>query len=118
VEETVNETSIEDQLGKSLTAFGGDMDLDTLLEQADALLDSTPKTETVSNLASFCVWTKSLMRKDVVNRDSTCESIFRRLCTAKRIEDFRFPVSRPDDMSSHPDSHLSTVPSVRTTCSS
>jgi hypothetical protein len=33
-------------LGKSLTAFGGDMDLDTLLEQANALLDSTPETET------------------------------------------------------------------------
>jgi hypothetical protein len=46
VEETVNEPSIEDQLGKSLTTFGGDMDLETLLEQADALLDSTPETET------------------------------------------------------------------------
>jgi hypothetical protein len=46
VEEIVNELSIEDQLGKSLTTFGGDMDLKTLLEQADALLDSTPETET------------------------------------------------------------------------
>jgi len=46
VEETVNKSSIEDQLGKSLTAFGGDMDLDTLLEQADTLLDSTLETET------------------------------------------------------------------------
>jgi hypothetical protein len=69
-------------------------------------------------LASFCVWTKSLIYKDVVNKDSTCQIIFRRLCTAKKIEDFRFPVSRPDDVSSHPDAHLSTVPSVRTTCSS
>jgi hypothetical protein len=42
------------------------------------------------------VWTKSLMCKDVVNRDSTFQSIFRRLYTAKKIEDFRFPVSRPD----------------------
>jgi len=67
-------------------------------------------------LDSFCVWTKSLMCKDAVNRDSTCQSIFRRLCTAKKIEDFRFPVSRPDDELSHPDAHLSTVPSVRTTC--
>jgi hypothetical protein len=65
----------------------------------------------VSILASFCVWTKSLMCKDAVNRDSTCHSIFRRLYTAKKIEDFRFPVSRPDDVSSHPDAHLSTVPS-------
>jgi hypothetical protein len=79
----------------------------------------------VSILASFCVWTKSLMCKDVVKRDSTCQSIFRRLCTAKKIEDFKFPVSRPDDVSSRPDdvssrpnAHLSTVPSVRTTCSS
>jgi hypothetical protein len=46
VEETVNEPSVEDQLGACLTAFEGDMDLDTLLEQADALLDSTPKSET------------------------------------------------------------------------
>jgi hypothetical protein len=67
--------------------------------------------QVVSILASFCVWTKSLMCKDAVNRDSTCQSIFRRLCTAKKIKDFRFPVS-------HPDAHLSTVPSVRTTCSS
>jgi hypothetical protein len=72
----------------------------------------------VSILASLCVWTKSLMCKDAVNRDSTCQSISRRLCTAKKREDFSFPVSRPDDVSSHPDAHLSTVPSVRTTCSS
>jgi hypothetical protein len=43
VEETINEPSIEDPLGKCLTAFGGDLDLDTLLEQANALLDSTPE---------------------------------------------------------------------------
>jgi hypothetical protein len=72
----------------------------------------------VSILASFCIWTKSGMCKDVVNRDSTCQSILRRLYTAKKIKDFRFPVSRPDDMSSRPDAHLSTVPSVRMTCSS
>jgi hypothetical protein len=39
------------------------------------------KIVTVSILASFCVWTKSLMCNDAVNRDSTCQSIFRRLCT-------------------------------------
>jgi len=77
-----------------------------------------PKGEFVSILASFCVWTKSLMCKDVVNRVSTCQSIYRRLCTAKKIEDFRFPVSRLDDVSSVQDAHLSTVPFVRTTCSS
>jgi hypothetical protein len=55
--------------------------------------------------------------KDVVNRDSTCQSIFKRLCTAKKIEDFRFPISRPDEVSSRPDVHLSTVPFVQTTCS-
>jgi hypothetical protein len=77
-----------------------------------------PKGEFVSILASFCVWTKSLMCKDAVKRDSTCQSIFRRLCIAKKIEDFRFPVSRPDDVSSRPDAHLSTIPSIRTTCSS
>jgi hypothetical protein len=77
-----------------------------------------PKGEFVSILASVYVWTKSLMYKDAVNRDSTCQSIFRRLCTAKKIEDFKFPVSRPDDVLSRPDAHLSIVPSVRTTCHS
>jgi hypothetical protein len=57
-----------------------------------------PKGEFVSILASFYVWTKSLMCKDDVNSDSTCQSIFRRLCTAKKIEDLRFLVSRPDDV--------------------
>jgi hypothetical protein len=75
-----------------------------------------PKGEFVSILASFCVWIKSLMCKDAANRDFTCQSIFRRLCTAKKIEDFSFPVSRQDDVSSRPDTHLSTVPSVLTTC--
>jgi hypothetical protein len=75
-----------------------------------------PKGEFVSILASFCVWTKSVMCKYVVNRDSTCQSIFRRLCTAKKIEDFRFPVSHPDDMLSCPDAHLSTAQFVWTTC--
>jgi hypothetical protein len=77
-----------------------------------------PKGEFVSILASFCVWTKSLMCKDAVNRDSTCQSIFRRLCIAKKIEEFRLLVSCPDDVLSRPVVHLSTVPSVRTTCSS
>jgi hypothetical protein len=65
---------------------------------------------------SFYVWTKSHKCKYVVNRDSTCQSIFKRLCTAKKIENFRFPVSRPDDMLSRLDAHLSTAPFVRTTC--
>jgi hypothetical protein len=46
VEKTVNEPIVEDQLGTCLTTFGGDMDLETLLEQADTLLDLTPETET------------------------------------------------------------------------
>jgi hypothetical protein len=81
----------------------------------DQLWDFLPK-HIVSSLDSFCVWTKSLMCKDAVNRDSTCQSIFKRLCTVKKIEDFRFPVSHPDDVLSRPDAHLSTIPSVRTTC--
>jgi hypothetical protein len=51
---------------------------------------------------------KSLTCKDVANRDSTVQSEVRRIS--------KFPVSRPDDVSSRPDFHLSTVPSVRTTC--
>jgi len=45
---------------------------------------------------------------DAANRDSTFLSEVRRIT--------KFPVSRPDDVSSRPDAHLSTVPSVRTTC--
>jgi len=32
------------------------------------------------------------------------------------VKKFKFPVSRPDDVSSRPDANLSTAPSVRTTC--
>jgi hypothetical protein len=56
------------------------------------------------------VWTKSLVCKDAVNKDSTYQSIFRRLCSAKKIEEFKFPVSRPDDRaipSGHPSVHCS-----------
>jgi len=74
------------------------------------------RKEAVSILASFCVWIKSLMCKDAINRDSTCQSIFKRLCTAKKMEDFRLAVSRPDDVLSRPDAHLSTAPFVQMTC--
>jgi hypothetical protein len=47
---------------------------------------------------------------DAANRDSTFQSEVRRIS--------KFPVSRPDDVSSRPDAHLSTVPSIRTTCHS
>ena len=46
VEETINELSSDDHLGECLTAYGGDMNLDTLLEQTDAMLDSVIASET------------------------------------------------------------------------
>jgi len=60
-----------------------------------------PKGEFVSILASFCVWTKSLICKDAANRDSTVQSKVRRIS--------KFPVSRPDDVSSRPDARLSSI---------
>jgi hypothetical protein len=56
------------------------------------------------------------MCNDAVNRDST----FRVMSedSASSQKNFKFPVSRPDDVSSRPDAHLSTIPSVRTTCHS
>jgi hypothetical protein len=33
-----------------------------------------------------------------------------------QVRRFRFPVSHPDDVSSRPDTHLSTIPFVRKTC--
>jgi hypothetical protein len=41
----VNELSSDDHLGECLTAYGGDMNLDTLLEQVDAMLDSITASE-------------------------------------------------------------------------
>ena len=46
VKETVNEPSLEDPLDACLAQFGDDLDLDKLLEQADAILDPTPKVRT------------------------------------------------------------------------
>jgi hypothetical protein len=48
------------------------------------------------------------MCNNAANRDSTFQSEVRRIT--------KFPVSRPDDVSSRPDAHLSTVPSIPTTC--
>jgi hypothetical protein len=50
------------------------------------------------------------MCNDEANRDSTFQSKVRRIS--------KFHVSRLDDVSSRPDAHLSTDPSVRTTCHS
>jgi hypothetical protein len=46
VDETVNELSSDDHLGECFIVYGGDMNLDTLLEQADAMLDSDTSKET------------------------------------------------------------------------
>jgi hypothetical protein len=42
-EETVDESSIEDPLEACFAQFGEDLDLDKLLEQADAILESAPQ---------------------------------------------------------------------------
>jgi hypothetical protein len=47
---------------------------------------------------------------DAANRDSTSQSEVRRIT--------KFPVSRPDDVSSRSAAHLSTVPSLWTMCHS
>jgi hypothetical protein len=46
VKETVNEPSLEDPLEACLAQFGDDLDLDKLLEQADAILDPTTEVRT------------------------------------------------------------------------
>jgi hypothetical protein len=48
-----------------------------------------PKGEFVSILASFCVWTKSLMCKDAVNRDSTCQH-FQKTLHCEKDRRFQF----------------------------
>jgi hypothetical protein len=67
-------------------------------------------------LALFCVRTKSPMCNDAVNRDSTFRMMSKILPSSQK--NFKFPASRPDDVSSRPDAHLSNVPSVQTTCHS
>jgi hypothetical protein len=52
-----------------------------------------PKGEFVSILASFCVWTKSLKCKDVVNKDSTIQSL--------QVRRIQVPC-QPSGWSSHP----------------
>jgi hypothetical protein len=46
VKETVNEQSLEDPLEACLAQFGDDLDLDKLLEQADAILDPSLEVQT------------------------------------------------------------------------
>jgi hypothetical protein len=46
VEEIVNEPSQEDPLEACLARSGDDLDLDKLLEEADAILDPTPEVQT------------------------------------------------------------------------
>jgi hypothetical protein len=84
-------------------------------------------TNTVSILASFCVWTKSLVCKDAVNRDSIFQSLQVRrnsssLSAVRTIEPSRpdayYSCSiGPDDVPYHPDAD-SLASSIRTKCSS
>jgi hypothetical protein len=46
VEETINELISDDHMGECLTAYGGDMNLDILLEQADSMLNAVKANET------------------------------------------------------------------------
>jgi hypothetical protein len=59
------------------------------------------------------VWTKSLVCKDVVLQGIP---LFRSVSEDSASQKSLFPATRPDDVSSRPDAHLSTVPSVWTTC--
>jgi hypothetical protein len=78
----------------------------------------------VSILASFCVWTKSLICKDVANRDSTIQSEGRRNSSSLSAVRTIVP-SRPDaycscffrldDVPSRPDT-VNPASSVRTMC--
>jgi hypothetical protein len=58
-----------------------------------------PKGEFFSILALFCVWTKSLMCKDAVNRDSTFRVMS--VNSACKSEEFQVPC-QPFGRSSHP----------------
>jgi len=57
------------------------------------------KDQIVSILALFCVWTKSLKCKDVVNRDSTFRVIS--VVSAYKSKEFQVPC-QPSGRSSHP----------------
>jgi hypothetical protein len=74
-----------------------------------------PNGEFVSILALFCVWTKSRKCKDAVNRYSTIQSDVRQFCLQVRRISSSLSAVRTIEPS-RVDTHLSTVPSVRTTC--
>jgi hypothetical protein len=71
---------------------------------------------TVSILALLCVWTKSLMCNDAVNRDSTFR--VKSEDSACESEEFQVPCQPSGRCVIPSGAHLSTVPSVRTTCHS
>jgi hypothetical protein len=57
--------------------------------------------------------TKSLVCKDAFHKESTIQKYFRDSALLTSQKNW-FPVSRPDDVSSRPDAHLSIVPFVQT----
>jgi hypothetical protein len=59
-------------------------------------------------------WTKSLVCKDTFSQGFHYSEVLHMILHCFYKSRFRFPVSRPDDVSSRPDAHLSTVPAVRT----
>jgi hypothetical protein len=73
----------------------------------------------VSILASFCVWTKSLICKDAANRDSTVQSEVRRIskvpcqpsgqCVIPSGRPSVYCSIRPDDVSSRQDARHSSI---------
>jgi hypothetical protein len=73
-----------------------------------------PKGEFVS-ISGLILDKITCVCKDDVNRDSTIQSFLRRLCTARKIEDFGSLSAVRTIEPSRPDPHLTTVPSVQTT---
>jgi len=82
----------------------------TLPNQVSYLKGSSMESFTLGPMLVF--WPHSvfgqnhLYVKDVVNRDSTWQSIFKTL-HCEKLEDFRFPGNRLDEVSSRTDIHLS-----------
>jgi hypothetical protein len=68
-----------------------------------------------------CNWphsdcTKLLVCKDSFQQGFRYSEVLQKILHCLQVKKNRVPPSRPEDVSSRPNAHLSTVPSVRTTC--
>jgi hypothetical protein len=86
-----------------------------IFQTREKINERSAKSQT---LLLVCDWPHSVWTKSLVCKDAVLQGIplFRSVSQDSASQKSWFPTSRPDDMSSRPDAHLSTVPSDRKMC--